>query len=108
MGVTQVVRGVKATPNAIIEPRRGKWWNDIEGKWILTNLDEERKAMADVPEDDDDILGDAKKEADKTPESVTTSKVVDLSYYEALEITPDAEPSKIKRQYYILARKYHP
>lgn len=108
MGVTQVVRGVKATPNAIMEPRRGKWWNDIEGKWILTNLDEERKAMANIPEDDDDILGEAKKEADKTPEAVTASKVADLSYYKALEVTPDADESKIKRQYYILARKYHP
>ncbi|KAL7553524.1 hypothetical protein ACHAWF_016826, partial [Thalassiosira exigua] len=27
---------------------------------------------------------------------------------DALEIAPDAEPSKIKRQYYLLARKYHP
>ena len=107
MGVTQVVRGVASTPKAIIEPRRGKWWNDIEGKWILTNLDEERKAMASIPEDDDDILGDAKKEAEKV-ESVTASKVVDLSYYNALDIIPDADPSKIKRQYYVLARKYHP
>ena len=107
MGVTQLVRGVAATPKAVIEPRRGKWWNDIEGKWILTNLDEERKEMAGIPEDDDDILGDAKKEAEKT-ESVTASKVVDLSYYKTLDVTPDADPSKIKRQYYVLARKYHP
>ena len=25
-----------------------------------------------------------------------------------MEIAPDAEPAKIKRQYYVLARKYHP
>ena len=108
MGVTQVARGITATPDAIMEPRRGKWWNDVEGKWILTNLEDERKEMTDVPDDDDDILGEAKKEADKTCGAVTVSRVADLSYYQALEITPDAEPSKIKRQYYILARKYHP
>lgn len=108
MGATQVVRGVAATPNAILEPRRGKWWNDVEGKWIMTNLEEERKAMSNIPEDDEDILGEAKKDAEKTAESVTASKVVDLSYYKALEVTPDADPSKIKRQYYLLARKYHP
>jgi len=110
-GITQIVRGAAATPSAMIEPTRGKWWNDVEGKWILTKLDEEQKALLDVPEDDDDILGDAKKDADestKPPGTVTASKVVDTAYYDALEIAPDAEPSKLKRQYYLLARKYHP
>lgn len=110
-GVTQVVRGAAATPSALMEPRKGKWWNDAEGKWILTNLDNERTAYLDIPEDDDDILGDAKKEADdstKPAGAVTASKVVDTTYYDALEIAPDEKPSKIKRQYYILARKYHP
>ena len=66
--------------------------------------------MLDIPEDDDDILGQAKKEAEngrKGP-GVTKSKVADTTYYDALEVSPDIEPSKIKRQYYILARKYHP
>ena len=92
-----------------MEPRRGKWWNDIEGKWVLTNLEDDRKVMVNIPEDDDDILGEAKKEADSTTAvSVTASKVIDLTYYQALELNADAEPSKIKRQYYVLARKYHP
>lgn len=110
-GVTQIVRGAAATPGAIMEPTRGKWWNDAEGKWILTNLEAEQKSLLDIPEDDDDILGDAKKDADagtKPPGTVTASKVADTAYYDALEIAPDAEPSKIKRQYYLLARKYHP
>eukprot|EP00970_Alexandrium_tamarense_P013929 scaffold3777_cov214-Alexandrium_tamarense.AAC.5 len=110
-GVTQVVRGAVNTPDAIIEPHRGKWWNDMEGKWILTNLDDETKAMLDIPEDDDDILGDANKEAEgstKPPDALPASKVVDMTYYESLEINADAEQAKIKRQYYLLARKYHP
>lgn len=107
--MTQVVRGIAATPDAIIEPRRGKWWNDIEGKWIITNLEDELKAMANIPEDDDDILGEAKKEADtRASDAVSASKVVDLTYYQALDVDVDAEQSKIKRQYYILAKKYHP
>mmetsp|Transcript_39536 Transcript_39536/g.83122 ORF Transcript_39536/g.83122 Transcript_39536/m.83122 type:complete len:546 (-) Transcript_39536:70-1707(-) len=110
-GVTQVVRGAVATPGAIMEPTRGKWWNDVEGKWILTKLDDERKAMIDIPEDDDDILGEAKKDAadsTKPPGTVTASKVADTAYYDVLEVAPDVETSKLKRQYYILARKYHP
>jgi curved DNA-binding protein CbpA len=83
----------------------------MEGKWILTNLDDETKAMLDIPEDDDDILGDANKEAEgstKPPDALPASKVVDMTYYESLEINADAEQAKIKRQYYLLARKYHP
>jgi len=94
-----------------MEPMKGKWWNDVEGKWVLTNLEEEQKSMLDIPEDDDDILGEAKKDAEdgtKRPGDVTASKVADTSYYDALDVAPDAEPSKIKRQYYLLARKYHP
>jgi len=110
-GITQVVRGAAATPSAIMEPRKGKWWNDVEGKWTLTNMDKERTAFLDIPEDDDDILGDAQKDADastKPAGAVTASKVADTAYYDALEIAPDVEPSKLKRQYYLLARKYHP
>mmetsp|Transcript_5696 Transcript_5696/g.11120 ORF Transcript_5696/g.11120 Transcript_5696/m.11120 type:complete len:549 (-) Transcript_5696:111-1757(-) len=110
-GVTQIVRGAAATPKAIIEPSRGKWWNDLEGKWILTNLDDEKKSLQNIPDDDDDILGEARKNAENTTKpagSITASKVKETAYYDALEIAPDAEPSKIKRQYYLLARKYHP
>ena len=83
----------------------------MEGKWILTNIEEERAAMLDIPEDDDDILGDATKDAEdgtKPAGTVTASKVKDTAYYDALEISPDTEQGKIKRQYYLLARKYHP
>ncbi len=31
-----------------------------------------------------------------------------MFHYETLEIDPTADESKIKRQYYLLARKYHP
>ena len=66
--------------------------------------------MLDIPEDDDDILKDAKKEAEDGTKGagMTKATVADTTYYDALEVSPDIEPSKIKRQYYILARKYHP
>ena len=110
-GVTQVVRGAAATPEAIIAPSQGKWWSDANGTWVLTKLDEEYQKMLDIPEDDDDILGAAikdAKDATKPAGAATATNVVDTAYYDALEISPDAEPSKIKRQYYLLARKYHP
>src|SRR5210317_1071267 len=107
-GVTQVVRGAAATPEAIIAPSQGKWWSDANGTWVLTKLDEEYQKMLDIPEDDDDILSAAIKDANDTTKpagAATATNVVDTAYYDALEIAPDAEPSKIKRQYYLLARK---
>jgi len=61
--------------------------------------------------DDDDIIGEAQREAEantKKAGSVTASKVADTAYYDVLDVTPDAEPSQIKRNYYKLARRYHP
>jgi hypothetical protein len=95
------------TQEALIAPAQGKWWSDARGGWILTKLDEDYQQMLDVPDDDDDILGDAIKHANETtkpPGAVTASKVKDTAYYDVLEISPDAEPGKIKRQYYLLTK----
>ncbi|KAL3904430.1 MAG: hypothetical protein SGARI_004928, partial [Bacillariaceae sp.] len=32
-GVGQIAKGIASTPNAIIAPARGCWWNTNEGKW---------------------------------------------------------------------------
>lgn len=34
--------------------------------------------------------------------------MVDTTLYDVLEVSPDARPEEIRRQYYRLARKYHP
>lgn len=106
-GVTQVVRGVAAVPQQIIAPRQGKWWNETEGKWVLTNMEEEKQ---NLPESDDDILGKLEEEIDASVElgSSPTGEVADNFYYECLEIPSNADQAAIKRKYYLLARKYHP
>ncbi|KAG7351640.1 chaperone protein DnaJ [Nitzschia inconspicua] len=110
-GVTQIVRGVIAQPEAMMAPRQGKWWNDATGSWTLTDL-----SKTNVPDNDDDILGDIERGLDshdnnnsnnnKQPDS--SGEVVDVYYYEALEVDTTADDQKIKRQYYLMARKYHP
>lgn len=108
-GVLQIGRGVVSVPQSIMAPRQGKWWNENQGKWVLTNMDEERKQMEGVPEGDEDILGKVQQEIDASVEFSTGSTVVvDMYYYDCLEIPADAEPAIIKRKYYLLARKYHP
>jgi DnaJ-domain-containing protein 1 len=109
MGVTQVVRGVSATPEAITAPSKGKWWDDNQGKWIYTNLEEEASALLDkgVPLDDSDLLEEIEKDIDFKA-SIAGGTVQDPYYYQILEVDPKADPAAIKRKYYVLARQYHP
>jgi hypothetical protein len=105
-GVTQIVRGVIAQPEAMMAPRQGKWWNDAISSWVYTDLLE-----ATVPDSDDDILGDIETDLDNKQglgNSNNNGQVLDMFYYEALEVDATANDHKIKRQYYLMARKYHP
>jgi len=104
-GVTQIVRGVVATPEALMAPRQGKWWNETTSSWVYTDL-----SKASVPDNDNDILGDIESELDSKMgfDKPSTGEVVDTFYYEALQVDTTADDHKIKRQYYLMARKYHP
>lgn len=110
-GITQFGKGIINTPEAITAPREGKWWSEMDGKWILTDLvKDEETVLKGVPKDDSDLLQDYE---DKIENSVKASlagnkQVKDMAYYDALGVGADAEPSAIKRKYYVLARKYHP
>ncbi len=96
-----------AVPQSVVAPSQGKWWNETEGKWIYTDLPKEFEALENVPEDDSDLLGEIEKEIDFRA-STAGGTVKDPFYYDILEVEPKAEPAGIKRQYYVLARKYHP
>eukprot|EP00934_Nitzschia_sp_Nitz4_P001771 Nitzschia sp. Nitz4//scaffold93_size78505//6412//8393//NITZ4_005411-RA/size78505-augustus-gene-0.47-mRNA-1//-1//CDS//3329560261//1771//frame0 len=104
-GVTSIIRGVVATPEAIMAPSQGKWWNEITHEWEYTDL-----SKAEVPENDDDLLKRMENELDEEgkPTGASAGTVKDTFYYDVLEVDPTAEPSAIKRKYYVLARKYHP
>ena len=100
-----------ATPQAMIAPRQGKWWNEVEGKWIYTDLVKDGTTLDGVPDDDSDLLRDIQGDIDnKSKKDVTAGggEVKETYYYDVLEIGPTAEQSAIKRKYYVMARKYHP
>lgn len=101
-GIGQVARGVAGTPAAITAPRQGKWWNDAEGHWILTDLDHEKRWLLTFPDDDSDVL------LSKEPDPILDRGVKDAYYYDILGVDTGASASTIKRQYYIQARKYSP
>lgn len=75
-------------------------------------MEEEAKILEDVPEDDDDILGKIKENLDASFKlskgDGAGTEVVDMYYYEILEVTSDADQATLKRRYYTLARQYHP
>lgn len=106
-GAISVVKGVAAVPSSISAPRRGKWWNEATSTWVFTDL-----TTLQVPENDDDLLGGIGNDPEHGNTNANTNthsgEVKDTQYYEALELETNANASKIKRQYYLMARKYHP
>mmetsp|Transcript_35168 Transcript_35168/g.73237 ORF Transcript_35168/g.73237 Transcript_35168/m.73237 type:complete len:540 (-) Transcript_35168:1168-2787(-) len=109
-GVVQIGRGVAAVPQQIIAPRKGKYWNEYDGKWVYSDLSQIAEEIKDVPEDNRDLLGDIEKDLDdgKKKQEGLVTEVADMFYYETLDVAPDADKGTIKRNYYKLARKYHP
>jgi DnaJ-class molecular chaperone len=55
------------------------------------------------------LLGKIQDDLDKDSGAAPADgAVMETYYYDVLEISPQADPSAIKRRYYVLARKYHP
>jgi hypothetical protein len=107
-GLGQIVLGAAATPAAIINPAKGKWWNANEGKWVFTDLLEEERWMKTQPLFDEDILGeDVIPEEFRAPED-SERTVNDMYYYDLLGLNPSVDAAMVKRRYYIIARKYSP
>lgn len=102
-GATQVARGIYNTPEALqMAATSRKRWDPDLGLWVddFCNLREDwAKAEAMENESSDDELGDDARPA---------RKVADTSFYDILEVKPNATPSEIKKNYYKVALKLHP
>ncbi|GMH45279.1 hypothetical protein BSKO_13236 [Bryopsis sp. KO-2023] len=97
VGATQIVRGVYNTPEALVEVTRGKYWDNLKREWV----DDPPMHLAT----EEQIFGRT------TPAQAMLGQGAagdPAGYYEILDVPMDAPAEVIKRQYYLLARKYHP
>ncbi|KAF8067261.1 ATJ10 [Scenedesmus sp. PABB004] len=90
-GAVQVGRGLANQSEANQEKKRGRVWDKAAHAWVDPPGAELQPYDADAA---DAALG--------------RSRVHGPDFYELLEVSRDADGATLKRQYYVLARKYHP
>mmetsp|Transcript_22857 Transcript_22857/g.33753 ORF Transcript_22857/g.33753 Transcript_22857/m.33753 type:complete len:443 (-) Transcript_22857:151-1479(-) len=89
----------------------GKRYNAKLNKYVYDDFEKEKATLEGIPENDSDIVKDDAEEFEDEPGKTDAAKkaqVKETAYYDVLGLPVDAEEGKIKRAYYLKARKYHP
>ncbi|CAE7351245.1 ATJ10 [Symbiodinium natans] len=102
-GATQIARGVYNTPEALSNAlQANKRWDAESGLWVddCCNLRQESQEAAAIGEEssDEEVPDDGRP----------ARKVADTSFYDILEVKPNATAAEIKKNYYKVALKLHP
>lgn len=103
IGSTQIIRGIINTPEAIIESGKGKIWNHDKREWTEWHV----LALPDE-EDTDTYNGGAGRGGASGTSSGSRGEREEGDFYALLDVAPTATDDEIRKQYYLLARKWHP
>lgn len=90
VGAVQLVRGIMNQPEALVQQAQGKLWDEERREWV----DKHAIVAMEPP----------KAKANKGHKRPSGGD----DYYALLQVPRDATPDQIKKQYYMLARKWHP
>ncbi|KAL7544926.1 hypothetical protein ACHAWF_008305 [Thalassiosira exigua] len=107
-----------ATADHVVHKAQGQRYDGTQNKWVVDKLEEEADEVSKLPKDDSDILDALKEDSDSggAADAAESSaeggeagkKVADSEYYDVLGVPADATEAKIKKAYYLQARKWHP
>lgn len=105
----QLMRGIINTPSAICNKASGKKWNRRDCKWQENwySLDEEISEYSKYNQYQ--VFKLESENGGAVEEKIYTSRpVIDTEFYKILNVSTKATQDEIRKQYYKLAKKYHP
>ncbi|ANQ08723.1 DnaJ protein [Plasmodium coatneyi] len=118
----QIGRGIMNTPESIAQKALGKIWDDEKREWydFYYNLDEEANKVLNEINDNGGNGRNSSSNGNATYERKNdvnddeyynkngNIKVKNDEFYRILQVPTNATQNEIKRQYYKLAKEYHP
>lgn len=107
----QIGRGIINTPESISRKASGKMWDDEKRIWydFYYNLDEEAKEVLNQSEEEKETeTSQGQLNDDEHYNKNGNIKVKDDEFYKILQVPVNASQNEIKRQYYRMAKQYHP
>ncbi|KJP87506.1 hypothetical protein AK88_02810 [Plasmodium fragile] len=120
----QIGRGIMNTPESIAQKALGKIWDDEKREWydFYYNLDEEANKVLNEINDNGGSGNGGKTSSngnatyerkndvndDEYYNKNGNIKVKNDEFYKILQVPTNASQNEIKRQYYKLAKEYHP
>ena len=108
-GAVQIGRGIVNTGTAVTETIAGnKDWDAEKREWVAYNLQEEYNKATSKNADDFLREEKSKRKNGSSLEEKEERKVKDATLYDVLGVKTNATQSKIRKAFYLKARKMHP